>query len=197
VHGNHQNHFLFNQFPSRISWGGPHYPFPPEPQLTLRSDFKSLLTSINQLVAVMNFVVPTGPHSPKGHCSLSDYRLDDGGEAEVTLRPTISQPVRLGVRRPSGTRDQFFILLEIFFYTVAVCYFVASCLTRGRVCNLLLLLVIVSPVPLDGGESKSKSHYDRQSVGQSVMVSGAHLGPATNLSFSSRFSFRQLLFVIL
>jgi hypothetical protein len=37
----------------------------------------------------------------------------------------------------------------------------------------------------------SKSHYDRQSVGQSVMVSGAHLGPATNFSFSLRFSFRR------
>jgi hypothetical protein len=31
--------------------------------------------------------------------------------------------------------------------------------------------------------SKSKLHYDRQSVGQSVLVSGAHLGPVTNLSF--------------
>jgi hypothetical protein len=43
--------------------------------------------------------------------------------------------------------------------------------------------------------SKSKSHYDRQSVGQAVMVSGANLGPATNISFALRFSFRQLLFV--
>jgi hypothetical protein len=33
----------------------------------------------------------------------------------------------------------------------------------------------------------SKLHYDRQSVGQSVMVSGAHLGPATNFSFSLKF----------
>jgi hypothetical protein len=45
--------------------------------------------------------------------------------------------------------------------------------------------------------SKSKSHYDRQSVGQSVLVSGAHLGPATNFSISLRFSFRQLRFVML
>jgi hypothetical protein len=45
--------------------------------------------------------------------------------------------------------------------------------------------------------SKSKSHYDWQSVGQSVLVLGSHLGPATNFSFSWRFSFRQLRFVIL
>jgi hypothetical protein len=30
-------------------------------------------------------------------------------------QPTISRPVRLGARRPSGTRDQFIFLLEIFF----------------------------------------------------------------------------------
>jgi hypothetical protein len=35
-------------------------------------------------------------------------------EVEVTLRTTISRPVRLGVRRPSGTLDQFFFLLEFF-----------------------------------------------------------------------------------
>jgi hypothetical protein len=46
-------------------------------------------------------------------------------------------------------------------------------------------------------KSKSYSHYDRQSVGQSVLVSRAHLGLATNFSFSFRFSFRQLRFVIL
>jgi hypothetical protein len=32
-------------------------------------------------------------------------------------------------------------------------------------------------------KSKSKSHYDRQSVGQSVLVPGAHLGPANNFFF--------------
>jgi hypothetical protein len=37
---------------------------------------------------------------------------------------------------------------------------------------------------------KSKLHYDRQSVGQSALVSGTHLGPATNffLLFSIRVS---------
>jgi hypothetical protein len=58
-------------------------------------------------------------------------------EVEVNLRPTISRPVRLGARRPSGTRDQFFFLLEIFFRQLRVYYFVTPSLTRGRVCNLL------------------------------------------------------------
>jgi hypothetical protein len=43
----------------------------------------------------------------------------------------------LGVRRPSGTRHQFYFLLEIFFRQLRVCNFVAPSLTRGRICNLL------------------------------------------------------------
>jgi hypothetical protein len=34
---------------------------------------------------------------------------------------------------------------------------------------------------------KLKLYYDRQSVGKSVLVSGAHLGPATNFSSSLKF----------
>jgi hypothetical protein len=34
---------------------------------------------------------------------------------------------------------------------------------------------------------KLKLIYDRQSVGQSVLVSGAHLGPVTNFPFSLKF----------
>jgi hypothetical protein len=43
---------------------------------------------------------------------------------------------------------KFFFLLEIFFRQLRVCYFVAPSLTRGWVCNLLLLLVLASAVPL-------------------------------------------------
>jgi hypothetical protein len=50
---------------------------------------------------------------------------------------------------------------------------------------------------VDWNISKSKSHYDRQSVGQSVLVSGAHLGPATNFTFSLKFSSDSCVFVIL
>jgi hypothetical protein len=36
--------------------------------------------------------------------------------------------------------------------------------------------------------SKSKLYYDRQTVDQSVLVSGTHLGTATNFSFFLKFS---------
>jgi hypothetical protein len=38
---------------------------------------------------------------------------------------------------------------------------------------------------------------DRQSVGQSVLVSGAHLGPVTDFSFSLKFFLDSFVFVIL
>jgi hypothetical protein len=36
-------------------------------------------------------------------------------------------------------------------------------------------------------EVEPKLIYDRKSVGKSVLVSGAHLGPVTNFSFSLKF----------
>jgi hypothetical protein len=50
------------------------------------------------------------------------------GQVKVILRPTVSRPVRRGVRHPSGTRDQFFFHLGIFFRQLRVCYFVAPSL---------------------------------------------------------------------
>jgi hypothetical protein len=62
---------------------------------------------------------------------LSANCLDVDVEVEVNLRLTVSRPVCPGVRRPSGTCDQFFFLLEISFRQLLVCYFVVPSLTRG------------------------------------------------------------------
>jgi hypothetical protein len=45
--------------------------------------------------------------------------------------------------------------------------------------------------------AKLKLIYDRQSVGQSVLVTGARLGPVTNFSFSLKFPSDSCVFVIL
>jgi hypothetical protein len=55
----------------------------------------------------------------------------------------------------------------------------------------------------NGGEDlvkfklKLKLISDRQSVGQSVLESGAHLGPTTNFSFSLKFPSDSCGFIIL
>jgi hypothetical protein len=79
-------------------------------------------------------------------------------EVEVNLRPTLSRPVCLGVRRQSGTCDQFFFLLEISFRQLRVCYFVAPSLTRGRVCNLLVQLLLGLARAVTLGPKSSRTH---------------------------------------
>jgi hypothetical protein len=81
-------------------------------------------------------------------------------EVEVNVRPTVSRPVCLGVRRPSGTRDQFFFFLEISFRQLRLCYFVAPSLTRGRACNLLvqLLLGLTRAVTLGSKSRRTHGH---------------------------------------
>jgi hypothetical protein len=54
-------------------------------------------------------------------------------EVEVNLRLTVNRPVCPDVSSSSGTRDQFFFLLEIPFSQLRLCYVVAPSLTRGRV----------------------------------------------------------------
>jgi hypothetical protein len=75
----------------------------------------------------------------RDHC---DDRKVAEAQAEVDLCPTVSRPVCPGVRRPSGTCDHFFFPLEISFRQLRVCYFIAPSLTRGRVCNLLVQVLL-------------------------------------------------------
>jgi hypothetical protein len=51
--------------------------------------------------------------------------------------------------------------------------------------------------PFPHSKWKSKSYYDRQSVGQSILESGPHPGTATNFSFSFKFSLDSCGLVIL
>jgi hypothetical protein len=119
--------------------------------------------TVSATVSYQTQILPQSKHvSPALKCQPCNvYRIE---LFKVTLRPTVSRPVLLGVRRPFGTRDQFFFLVEILFRQLRVCYFVAPSLTRGRICNLLSLLVLASAVPLTSALSDERSGLSFASI---------------------------------
>jgi hypothetical protein len=88
------------------------------------------------------------PTSRRGRLDQTELYLDLSLSLSLMLQPTVSRPVYLGIKQPSGDYDQIFIIVR----QLRVCWCSALSLTRGRVWSLQLLLVVASAVIL-GPES--------------------------------------------
>jgi hypothetical protein len=133
-----QSHVTTDGQPASLSWKK-------APIWGIRPDLDYCLTVAGLLIwgalsderTGLSFTIATGPRQ-RNTCFKVKVKV------KVILRPTVSRPVCLGIKHPSGAYDQIFIIV----WQLRVCSCGALSLTRGRVCRLQLLLALASAVIL-------------------------------------------------
>jgi hypothetical protein len=104
-------------------------------------------------------------------------------EVEVILQLSVNQSVSVGVEHSLGPMTRYLFLIDS--YCLVSCE--APSLMRGWVCHLSVHVSSdesILSLNVFAFAFKFKLSYDARLVGQSLLVSGYHLGPTNNISFS-------------
>jgi hypothetical protein len=99
------------------------------------------------MVTVLNSILCLRPHWLANIPQLTKLNLS------LMLWPTVSWPVCLGIKHPSGVYDQIFITVK----QLRVCWCGTLSLTRERICHLQLLLALAITVIF--GSKSCATHY--------------------------------------
>jgi hypothetical protein len=127
-----------------------------------------------------NFFFSTGPITSLNSIVMIDKSSNSSTNLILVFIQALSDytltilPTGTAIRNNHDSKSKSKLLYDWWSVSLSWCW------AHSSTCDQIILLLNTLSIMIS---SQIKLYYDRRSVGQSVLVSGTHLGPVTNFSF--------------